>query len=458
MKVTTVFVVICLLWSFWTSASIEEWLAVMSVAAEGSVLEWLSFVALWALAIAIGVAIQLYGNRTLRTKAKQPVSLPLRAAWVGGAAIFLLAIANPEVSSRLDSRSSDLVATITGDTLNTRDQQQLVKGYYEQMLGAEASGAMAWGVLQETPDDWQWNGEPESDFVVAIDDIRLNVYRPNLQVVTKGGDFSTNQWGMRGPEIEKAKPSGTKRIAFLGSSYTVGAGVDVDLTFPSLLQDQLNDKDGSPASGNFEILNFAYPGESILRSSTRLQKQALDFDIDFVVYMSVTDEIQFALRNLREVIQRSASEIDPFLLDVARRAKVTGEMSADEIERRLRPFGTELIEWGYQELARFSTQNNIPAVVIVLPRTGDTDSQYEREWEFLSQVVRESGLVAIDLEGVYGPMRDRSNLKLAPWDWHPNIKGHELLGRRIYKELMDTDLLHLATVSVDGNVSQKNDE
>jgi D-alanyl-lipoteichoic acid acyltransferase DltB (MBOAT superfamily) len=452
-KVVTVFVVICVLWSFWTSSSIEQWLAVMSVAVNASALEWLSFVALWALAVVIGVAIQLYGDRRSQATVDRSFSLPHRAAWVGGTAILMLAIANPGVSDRLDPRAVNLVATITGDQMNTRDQQHLVKGYYEEMLGGETSGAMAWSVLPDKPDNWQWNGEPESEHIIATDDIRSNVFRPTMTATHKGRDFITNQWGLRGPEIEKAKPPGTHRIAMLGSSYTVGAGVDVELTFPSLLQDHLNDGNTGVGAEKFEVLNLAYPGESILRGSTRLEKQALDFGVDIVIYMSVTDEIQFALRNLRDVVKHSTKDVDPALLDIAERAEVTADMTADEIERRLRPFGEELIVWGYQELARFSRQHNVPAIVFVLPRTGDTDSHYDKEWEFLSRIVEDAGLVVVDLWGVYGPVRDRGNLKLAPWDWHPNAKGHELLGLRIYQDLMELEVVRFADASEKKNAN-----
>ena len=443
-KGTSVFVIICVLWSFWTSSSIEQWLAVMSITTEASILEWLSFVALLLIIVAISVAVQLFGDRKSRLTPERPFSLPRRAAWVGGAAVFLLAVANPGVSERLDPRAVNLVATITGDQMNIRDQQHLVKGYYEEMLGGETSGGMAWSVIPDKPEDWHWNGSPESEHIIATNDIRSNVFRPQMTAIHKGRDFNTNQWGMRGPEIEKSKAPGTHRIAMLGSSYTVGAGVEAELTFPSVLQDQLNEKNTGSGTENFEVLNLAYPGESIIRASARLQKQALDFDVDMVIYMSVTDEIQFALRNLRDVVKHSTTDVDPALLDIARRAEVTADMTADEIERLLRPFGEELIVWGYQELARFAREHNVPAIVFVLPRTGDTDSHYENEWEFLSRVAEDAGLVVVDLWGVYGPVRDRSKLKLAPWDWHPNAKGHELLGLRIYQDLVELDAARFA--------------
>ena len=88
----------------------------------------------------------------------------------------------------------------------------------------------------------------------------------------------------------------------------------------------------------------------------------------------------------------------------------------------------------------------------VLPRTGDTDSTYRSELEFLAQIGAEVGLAVVNLEKVYGPASDRNNLKLAPWDWHPNTQGHGLLGRRIYEELTDLGIMRFASNSA-GNDS-----
>jgi len=111
------------------------------------------------------------------------------------------------------------------------------------------------------------------------------------------------------------------------------------------------------------------------------------------------------------------------------------------------PFGTEITKWGYQQLALAAEQYGVNAVVVVLPRTGDTDSTYRSELEFLTQIGTEVGLTVVSLEKVYGPLSDRNYLKLAPWDWHPNAQGHGLLGRRIYEELTDLGIMRFASSS-----------
>ncbi|MGH8223069.1 MAG: hypothetical protein ACREQZ_08850, partial [Woeseiaceae bacterium] len=434
-KTVSVFIFISILWSFWTSSSIDRWISVMSVLGSITVMEFVTCLLLVAVVIAAGVVLQLLSERQTPLLKRDFAAVPYRAAWVGASAVALLAVANPLVSARLNPQLEGMVATITGDQLNTRDQQELVKGYYEGLLGAESSGAMVWSVHVEKPETWRWNGDREVYHVVEVDDIRDERYRPFIDAIDKGQEFRTNRWGMRDKDYEKEKAPGTFRIAMLGSSHTVGSGVAVESTFPSLMEAQLNEGASSSPYGRVEILNFAYGGDSILRRLARLQKEALDFDIDAVIDMSITGEHHLAVRQLRIAVKNNTPELDPFILDVIRRSEVSPDLSDDEIERRLAQFGDEIIAWAYRELARTAESNGVQALVVVLPRVEDTNTVYRDEWHTLSRFAEQAGLAAINLENVYGPINSRSFLKLASWDWHPNAKAHELLAKQIHQQL-----------------------
>lgn len=449
-RTVLVFVVICLLWSFWTSTSIDGWLAVMSIAGSASAVEILAVALLLLSAISIGVLVQLVGRPDSVERKTMEVSIPYRAARVGAATIVLLAVANPAINGRLEPRAASMIATITGDQLNTRDQQQLVKGYYEELLGVESSGSMVWSVRSEQPETWRWNGHAGSGYQVETHDLRGAEMRPHINAIDKGQSFITNQWGMRDQEYDKPKAPGTYRIAMLGSSHTLGAGVVMENTFPSLVERRLNTGDINSLHRKVELLNFAHAGDSILRRLARLHKNAIAFDIDFVVDMSVSGEAHLAVRNLRDAVRDSTPDMDPALLDIVRRAAVTPEMSSEAIESRLGPFADEILRAAFQQLSLTAKQNNVKAVVFVLPRVDDTDAIYREEWESISKLVHEAGLMAINLEGVYGPLNNRSALKLASWDWHPNTEGHALLAERIYQEF--TNLGYL-TSKVDASSS-----
>jgi hypothetical protein len=212
-------------------------------------------------------------------------------------------------------------------------------------------------------------------------------------------------------------------------------------TFPSLVERRLNSHADGLTYRHTEILNFAIPGDSILRRFTRFQRKALEFDIDAVVDISVSGEGHLAVRNLRDAVLERTPDLAPELLNIIRRAAVSAEMPSDAIDSRLGPFSNEILSYGYRQLAVSARQNDVAAVVIMLPRLDDTDEVFRDEWELISALADEAGLDAIGLQGVYGPLNDRNTLKLASWDWHPNAEGHALLADRIYREFQRIDFL-----------------
>jgi hypothetical protein len=332
----------------------------------------------------------------------------------------------------------NLVATITGDQLNTRDEQQLVKGYYEELLGPESVGKMVWNVGAQ-PNTWRWNGGSESDYTTLVNDMRHSLLKPNVDTFDKHERFTTNQWGMRDRHHDRDKGPNSYRIAMLGSSYTVGAGVEMTKTFPALIERHLNAVDSDHK--RIEVLNFAQAGHSILRRQAIFEKDALGFDVDLVVDVSVNAEDYLAITNLRDAVKDGTVDLDPTLLEVVRRAGVTADMPNGAIDTRLGPFAVEILRWGYGELARNAERKGVEAIVFVLPTLRVTEAAYREKWERLSGVLADVGLAAIDLESVYGPQENRNSLNLALWDWHPNADGHELIAQRIFQELTVLDYL-----------------
>ena len=43
-------------------------------------------------------------------------------------------------------------------------------------------------------------------------------------------------------------------------------------------------------------------------------------------------------------------------------------------------------------------------------------------------------------------------------DWHPNAKGHELLARRIFEDLMELDIVRIAVAGDKTEISHANIE
>lgn len=66
-------------------------------------------------------------------------------------------------------------------------------------------------------------------------------HRKNRQATLQSVQIRTNNFGMRGPNIDLDR-SGERRILFLGSSLTLGWGVPEPETLPAILNDRLGDR------------------------------------------------------------------------------------------------------------------------------------------------------------------------------------------------------------------------
>lgn len=111
--------------------------------------------------------------------------------------------------------------------------------------------------------------------VVAPDPLRGWSLAPNVANMT-------NSLGMRDRKRTVSKPAGTHRIAVLGDSMTEGVQVDLDETFPSVLERHLN-KDACFGGRPVEVLNFAVQGYGTAQQYLTLKHHVWDFDPDLVM-------------------------------------------------------------------------------------------------------------------------------------------------------------------------------
>jgi hypothetical protein len=103
---------------------------------------------------------------------------------------------------------------------------------------------------------------------------------PNIDSFFKLVPFQTNSQGLRDREYTLEKPAGTFRVAVLGASFALPAGVAIEDAFHSLLEEHLSEATGR----SFEFLNFAvgmYTPEQVMAT---LELRALAYDPDLIVF------------------------------------------------------------------------------------------------------------------------------------------------------------------------------
>ena len=126
---------------------------------------------------------------------------------------------------------------------------------------------------------WRYQNEKFLDTELGEAAGDTYVLRPNLDTYFAGGRFRTNEHGFRGGSVAVDKPPGVVRIAVLGSSYSLGQGLDDDETYPARLQALLDAR----LSGHYEVLNFAVSNHRIHDMASAYRQIADRFRPDLVL-------------------------------------------------------------------------------------------------------------------------------------------------------------------------------
>ena len=427
------FSVMAVLWALWSSDSIQDWIALISVV--DATLENIAILLLVFLMITVvfGLVIWVNSRRENKTEtsAKQP-NFSGSTAMTAGAIVLLFLIGNPVIHNRIGGKAQGLISDLTMNRLSELEAALLQRGYYEDLIGVNRFNSQLWEIYSKRPSDWPTIDETEAARQTG-DNLIVELV-PSTSISFHGEMLSINRWGMRDRDYEKTPAPNTYRIALTGPSFVMGYGVADDEGFEPLLEDRLNRENAGSPYNNYEILNFAVPGYSAIQNLMVLEQKAVPFQPNAVFFMAHQREEEAVVLYLADRISVGADLPYPELMDLARLAGVEPGATKVEAERLLQPVGTEILSWTYRRMAEVSQAHGILPVWIFMPTL--EDSLREEEIAHLSQVAEASGFIIVDLSGAY-ENQDPDSLVVAYWDKHPNAKGHMLIAEDLYLKLRE---------------------
>jgi len=221
-----------------------------------------------------------------------------------------------------------------------------------------------------------------------------------------------------------------------GPSFVMGYGVADDEGFEPLLEDRLNrENTGSPYT-KYEILNFAVPGYSAIQDLMVLEQKAMPFQPNAFFFMAHQREEEAVVLYLADRLSVSADLPYPELMELARQAGLQPGVTKSDAERRLKPYGTQILSWTYRHIVEVSRAQGILPVWIFMPTL--EDPLQDEEIAHLKRVAEESGFIVLDLSDAYDN-QDLDSLVVAYWDKHPNAKGHMLIAEDLYRKLQENE-------------------
>jgi D-alanyl-lipoteichoic acid acyltransferase DltB (MBOAT superfamily) len=427
LKIAAMFSFICVLWSFWTSESISQWMSLWTILAGQVARDVGAAPVVLAGAMLVGAVAGGAGGKP-GANGETP-----RSRWRGLAASFislamLLALGIEGIYTHFGPAIASFIQPLRSGKLSRLDTATLERGYYENLLQVNRFNTQLWEVYYKRPANWL---DTELGALKRhVGGFAQTELLPSLVISSRYGSISTNRWGMRDKDYELRPAAGSYRIALLGPSTVMGWGVADGQTFEALLESRLNAQ-AAGGSRQYEILNFGVPGYDPPQQLHALAR-ALEFAPHAVFYVATGREPSRAARYLVEVVGKGIDIPYSTMNDVVTKAGLQPGTEETAALRRIAPFHGEILAAVYQGIVERCRERGVTPILIFLPQV--REGQWQEETAETLRIAREAGFFIVDLADIYKGA-DVASIRLAEWDDHPNARGHELVASRLYAEL-----------------------
>ena len=269
-----------------------------------------------------------------------------------------------------------------------------------------------------------------------------------------------NRYGLRGPEIEPDKPDGVFRVLVLGDSFTFGAGVADDESFPAQLQPLLAGSCATPR--RFEVINAGVSGYNTADEVVNLERRWLpELEPDLVLltfYVNdAYDDTRMAAAMRGGALSGSGSAWfwrSRFLGWLA--SRITAWKTARDTEALYRAQFSddpELAGHNWQasraalgRAAAVTRERGVPLAIVIFPDLHGLDDVYPFEFVHreVTSAADESAVPVLDLLETFRG-RDPRSLWVHPTDHHPNAEAHARAA-----EALNRWVCQLADDAIDG--------
>jgi len=439
------FAVICVLWSLWSADSVATWLLMWGAAGATSARELLILGGL--LVVGLAIAGKPWSSSDTKTST---ASSPYRLANATSTLVLigLLTLSWKDLYAPFAPAVASIVASVQRSTLNAQDAALQHKGYYENLDNTSRMSAQLWNV---TAQQAHWLPLSATKAYQLRRDFLGAELQPNTSMVFMDQAFTTNSWGMRDRERTLVKPAGVYRIALLGPSHVMGAGVSDSNTFARFLEEQLNRPGNGKGAIRYEVLNFGVAAYALTQQLAMLEDRVLKFEPDAVFFTdsprlaaptvghmldAVARQRSIPFPRLQELMQETGvaalgRDGVPVLFDSGRAALeslgVKTRMPWCEADQRLRRSADRVIRVTLEEMSEVARKHGAVPVFVALDNVEDLPRLPVPALHDAAA----AGMLVFNLFDLWQG-RDANALRIAVWNNHPNAAGNRLIAERLY--------------------------
>lgn len=429
LKMVGIFLFMSIMWSLWGSNSLQEWVFLLSKGKQFTTQELIYLLSIFFVTIIIGSFLQYFSTKEKIKKLMN--SEPGHTLKITIPSIIILLFATiPQTKKNLPSPVNNFISSLSEEKLNNTDKENTERGYYKKLIDGENNcvGGL-WEINLKRPKSFT----SIDDITVRTTDLLSRTFKPNSKIKVNDYLLETNCFGLRDKSYDLIKPTGSYRIALLGGSYEMGAGVNNNEIYENLTENRLNKNNTDSIIKAYEILNFSLGGYHLIQQVELCNTTVFKFKPDALIYVSHSGEARRLLGFFASNIQNGTDLKYTFLKKIKSLSGVKQTMSKIEIQDRLKPYIYSIIQWCYSEIAKSCHQNHTIPVWAFLPATADVlDNE---EYQKIKDYALKLGFVTMDLRGVYGNI-DKTKIYVSEWDTHPNAEGQRMIFEKFYSEFI----------------------
>lgn len=269
---------------------------------------------------------------------------------------------------------------------------------------------------------------------------------PRLIYSFKPNKFGANSQGYMDYEYSYGKDEGTFRIIVIGDSVAQGQEVELEESFPKVLERKLNNDRGGR---KYEVIVLARTGYSTIQQLVLLKKEAFKYSPDLILWSySLNDPAHPVFHSANAELGLYFYKPKVYLFYFLSKRifyfieGIKGKHCAREYHQFLHcAYWNEVVS-NIKKIKKISNKWKIPVIFLIHPifEQGRTYAAYSLASLHykLKDVATQQGLIVMDLLDAYknySPDLIKHHSEYWYDCWHPNAVGHLIAAEYIYQHL-----------------------
>lgn len=431
LKVMLTFTFISVIWSLWTSPNVSYWFQMVKNGFSNGDQNLIFISLMLFIVYGIGLIFKKFFADGFENIFSKHRSIYFKLNLFALSILVLVTLSSS--TNLVDESFKTQVEYFCKGEKSIDDNFKEAEGYYDGILEFNI-GSANWDSALESEQIERTELNNLKQIKIEHDDLRSYSFKPFSRYVKGDIIFETNSFGIRDNEYSKYPGQDVTRIAFVGGSPEAGLNISNDEILENIAESKLNLL-SKKSEKKFEILNFSRNGYTAPHYLKCTEINVINSRSQYAFYVVRTRDFTFAYKKLYKSVINEGKKMDTSLSDFIKDQDI--EFYSPMDKRTQKEFGEQIWKWSYLQIQAICGSNKITPVLVYIPelnKSSETNSDYVSIKGFCI----DNNFDFIDLSGVYEgedilSLNKNGSVKAN----HPNVKGHAVIGERLYKEMLE---------------------